>query len=441
MTRSTALRIVQSALPVLTLLAVLCTLLPSCGRRGGIAAGGDSSAVDRGIACYNAYRLDEAKRFFTAAIEEEPDDALAISYLAATEKYLMRQTAESQSGKRPDYTHIRDLCLRALEADPCQTFAIALLADLYYPQFGMLENANYDSTAKYLERGLRCPDPDPELLLTRLNESWRLDRDDMERDACRRLLKSGFLTPTVLHYYRMVLGALPPDAVVFTSGDMDTYPLVALQKTEQLRPDITVANISMLNMYAYAARVCRRSGLPAALREADFQIFGTADDGMSWPCRRLIGAWLKDPAASGRPFIVLGTVSDDDRAPFAGAGWKPADYGIYAHFTPPRAAVVYDSTVYTAMLDNLRDDWYREPGISARDRSSIRQSGDRFMLQYALAAACLQRATALHAMRRDVDAQHLLGRVKAFRAAIPWPKESAARMDEFIGQTEKMLQR
>jgi tetratricopeptide (TPR) repeat protein len=46
--------------------------------------------------------------------------------------------------------------------------------------------------------------------------------------------------------YNMLAG-LEPDAIIFTNGDNDTYPLWYLQQVERFRTDVRVANLSLLN--------------------------------------------------------------------------------------------------------------------------------------------------------------------------------------------------
>jgi len=48
----------------------------------------------------------------------------------------------------------------------------------------------------------------------------------------------GFLHQAALAYGRAELRTLPPDALLLTNGDMDTYPAQAVQVTEGFRTDV-----------------------------------------------------------------------------------------------------------------------------------------------------------------------------------------------------------
>ncbi len=55
-----------------------------------------------------------------------------------------------------------------------------------------------------------------------------------------------------------VLQSCAPQAVLFSQGDNDTFPLLVLQTVHGIRPDVTIINLSLLGEPWYASRVLRR---------------------------------------------------------------------------------------------------------------------------------------------------------------------------------------
>ncbi|MCB9304246.1 MAG: hypothetical protein H6566_26720 [Lewinellaceae bacterium] len=71
-----------------------------------------------------------------------------------------------------------------------------------------------------------------------------------EKEA-RTLLPSGLYDAHLLQTASNMLESCPKDAVLITYGDTDTYPLLFVQATQKLRPDVTVANVSLLKTPRY----------------------------------------------------------------------------------------------------------------------------------------------------------------------------------------------
>ncbi|MCA9730215.1 MAG: DUF2723 domain-containing protein, partial [Candidatus Eisenbacteria bacterium] len=81
-------------------------------------------------------------------------------------------------------------------------------------------------------------------LLPPLGSWWANRRDcDLSRVAFAEGCARDFLAP------------LPPDAILLTGGDNDTFPLWYLQRVEGVRPDVAVINVPLTNLGFYAARL------------------------------------------------------------------------------------------------------------------------------------------------------------------------------------------
>jgi hypothetical protein len=59
-------------------------------------------------------------------------------------------------------------------------------------------------------------------------------------------------------YAANALAALPPNAIYFTVGDNDTFPVMYLQAVERVRPDVRIVNMSMANTSWYVDQITER---------------------------------------------------------------------------------------------------------------------------------------------------------------------------------------
>jgi hypothetical protein len=150
----------------------------------------------------------------------------------------------------------------ALRRDPCNAFAHAVIGDNSNPQYGDWAGADADSAWAHVLQAVACDSTDGNAWLSVWLEAMR--RDDRERElrAYRRLVGDRFLMPPILAYGRWLLGGLPEHSLMLVNGDMDTYPVLALQALEGLRPDVAVVNVSLLELDWYRRVVRDRYQVP-----------------------------------------------------------------------------------------------------------------------------------------------------------------------------------
>ena len=73
--------------------------------------------------------------------------------------------------------------------------------------------------------------------------------------TARQVLEPGLFDTYLLQSARNLLQSCPPDAVLFTWGDGDTYPLYYVQAMENLRTDVIIANLSLLVLPRYLSLI------------------------------------------------------------------------------------------------------------------------------------------------------------------------------------------
>jgi hypothetical protein len=75
-----------------------------------------------------------------------------------------------------------------------------------------------------------------------------------------------------IDFARNALNCLPPNAIVFSGGDNDTYPLLYAQIAEDVRPDVDILNFYLLNTPWYLQQLLkRRPDFPLRLSADEIQ--------------------------------------------------------------------------------------------------------------------------------------------------------------------------
>jgi len=206
-------------------------------------------AFKTAMSFYDKAAFDSAAYHFNILTSKHPNDPFAWAWLA----------------KAVSYDGDPDTCLayvrKALSLDPRNALALVLYANCYNPQFRSVRGANYDTTWHWLQKAVESDPNNGDAWIGIYIEAMRRGDIAYMRTALSRLKESGFLTPSVLELNRWMLRNLPPDAILITSGDMDTFPSEALQLLENARPDVAIVNWSMLNMPWYAGAIAKRYNL------------------------------------------------------------------------------------------------------------------------------------------------------------------------------------
>ena len=99
------------------------------------------------------------------------------------------------------------------------------------------------------------------------------------KKALKDAQKIGGFFPFVLEYNRAMLGSCSENAILFTNGDDDTFPAWYLQEIENVRKDVTIVNLSLLNSPFYIKYLRDFKGLDFNLSNEDIDLLKAR----SWP--------------------------------------------------------------------------------------------------------------------------------------------------------------
>ncbi len=93
---------------------------------------------------------------------------------------------------------------------------------------------------------------------------YELNRNEPKMQFfCKKAYQSGAFAPEVLSWNYNALMSVEEDAILITYGDNDTYPVWLLQNAKNVRPDVAVLNIHLIQQKEYRDELFRENGIPA----------------------------------------------------------------------------------------------------------------------------------------------------------------------------------
>lgn len=81
------------------------------------------------------------------------------------------------------------------------------------------------------------------------------------KDLNKKWFESGDCSPYIMNYMSNLLLSLDKEAILFTFGDLDTYPIWMLQDVKLLRVDVAPCNMHLLRMPEYRQQLFKRYGI------------------------------------------------------------------------------------------------------------------------------------------------------------------------------------
>ena len=202
-------------------------------------------------------------------------------------------------------------------------------------------------------------------------------------------------------YAYNILAGLEPDAIIFTNGDNDTYPLWYIQMVEGFRPDVNIANLQLLNTDWYIKQLRdRKPAVPISLTDAEIhrlRPMALKGGGVAWKKDLAIQHIIQE-ANWKRPIYFAVTVPHE--------AWKP--YSDNLEMQGMARKLVTKKEKYQVSEFLLRrnfEDIFEFRGVldpdGMRDESTFKSRYTQGMFQnFAVAAMELAR---LSAVRKDYE--------------------------------------
>ena len=198
-----------------------------------------------------AYYKQQAQ-LWKKEIDKDKQNAFAwYNYYRAVRNYLSKDTTDLRTWKEKLQSQ-KDIVDEMGKAVP-NTF------EYNFCRWAMCFN-DY-TQIQYLKKAYELGKDRIEIITDMMN--WgELERNlDRRNEYARRGFESELASPGLLNYNYNVLAGLKPNAILFTCGDNDTYPIWELQ-AKGIRKDVKVLNLALLGIEEYRDKIFKELGLP-----------------------------------------------------------------------------------------------------------------------------------------------------------------------------------
>ena len=312
---------------VMVLFVVLMILQTNCARkyekspayqRWGITKPLTDTIVEKELA--SAYKLLYDLQFKDAKTTYEN---VIVKYPASAEAHLGLSMVYRYLGKMNDAV---TECQQALALDSNAVGILLNYADLLAPFRGaklpgnMSDSTRFTLCHLYYTKALRLKHPlstYAHIGLWNIYFSW-MRQLPMARKQMFELGKKNYFPKMLKDFAYNILITAEPDAIIFTNGDNDTYPLLCLQEYKNVRRDVSVVNINLLNVPQIAMLLRDSLKVPISYRDSELMKMKPQKDPKGfwvYPADNLIANIVENGRKLKRPIYFAITV-DRNRIPY-----------------------------------------------------------------------------------------------------------------------------
>ncbi|MCI4671098.1 MAG: hypothetical protein MRZ79_23370 [Bacteroidia bacterium] len=121
--------------------------------------------------------------------------------------------------------------------------------------------------SKYLKKAYKMKPDFPPIHSFMVTYATSSHNPGLRKEVNQKWFKTNEWSQGLMSYGYNVLASTAPDAILFTQGDNDTYPIWMLQDALGLRTDVWVINIDFLLFEEFRKPVFEKMGVPAFILE------------------------------------------------------------------------------------------------------------------------------------------------------------------------------
>jgi len=120
-----------------------------------------------------------------------------------------------------------------------------------------------DEGLVYLEKAYELNGSNPEIWDDKLFKAVIEENEADQRGFANALVEVGYYSGALMEYNSNVLNSVAQNGVLITYGQLDTYPLMVMQKGFGYRPDVKIICIEWLNSAKYKSQLAKQFGSSA----------------------------------------------------------------------------------------------------------------------------------------------------------------------------------
>jgi len=223
-------------------------------------------------------------------------------------------------------------------------------------EFLILKWRNTRANIRWLESAYQLRPDDPETYDDMIVHYETTGDAAKAKEFCERLYKSRDIVTGLLEYNYNILMSTEKNAILFTNGDNDTFPIWVLQRAKGIRPDVTVLNVHLIKLPDYLKMLLQAKNV-----EIDFKKISAHGGNHRIPelCKAIASASPTLPT-----YFAL-TVDNSHTKALASNLYVTGLASRYSLRRLDNVALLQDNIENRFRLDYLKYDWYHETHITA----------------------------------------------------------------------------